>query len=140
MFRWGVPRRTANGGISTGWGCYIAESGIACFWAFSLAQAVYGWRDDIRFHRPLIIISEAGKVFPILAAVLTMALLQLDALQRSYFWFSLVMNFFCQSDPIPSLSPPSPPPPPSLPARDENSIHESLRRSTHEVDLTRPAG
>lgn len=88
--------RPTNKLMSTGWGCYIAESGIAFFWSFSLAQAVYGWRDDIRFHRPLIIISEAGKVFPIFAAIFSMALLQIDALQTSYWWFSFVMNFFCQ--------------------------------------------
>lgn len=83
--------------VIIGWGCYIAESGIAFFWAFSLAQAVYGWRDDIRFYRPLVVISEAGKAFPALAAVLTMALLQLDTLQESFWWFSFVMNLFCQS-------------------------------------------
>lgn len=100
-----------------GWGCYIAESGIAFFWAFSLAQAVYGWRDDIRFHRPLIVISEAGKGIPILAAILTLGLLQLDAVQESYSLFSFVMNFFCQS---------------SAPVCDRNTdIHISSRRSTY---------
>ncbi|KAJ4391693.1 hypothetical protein N0V93_005313 [Gnomoniopsis smithogilvyi] len=76
------------------WGCYIAECGIACFWSFTLCQAVYGWRDDIRFRKPLILISEAGKLFSIFAAVFTMCLLQLESLQRNLFWWNFVLNFF----------------------------------------------
>lgn len=79
----------------TGWGCYIAESGISFFWAFSLTQAVYGWRDDIRFHRPLVFIGHAGKVFPAASAILTMALLQITPLQKAHFWWNVVLNFFC---------------------------------------------
>lgn len=78
-----------------GWGCYVAECGIACFWSFTLCQSVYGWRDDIRFHRYVTIISEAGKPFSILAAVLTMGILQSQDLQKSSFWWSFVLNFFC---------------------------------------------
>lgn len=85
--------------IRTGWGCYIAECGIACFWSFTLCQAVYGWRDDIRLRKPLIFITAAGKPFSILSAVFTMCILQIRSLQRSIFWWNFVLNFFCQLAP-----------------------------------------
>ncbi|CAN8096792.1 unnamed protein product [Discula destructiva] len=75
------------------WGCYVAESGIACFWAFTLCQSVYGWRDDERYGRALQGISELGKPFSILAAIFTMAILQVEALQKSYVGWNFVLNF-----------------------------------------------
>lgn len=99
-----------------GWGCYVAEAGIAFFWAFSLTQAVYCWRDDIRFYRSLNFINQAGKPFAIFVATLTMSLLQIESLQKSYTWWNFVLNFFCMSRAAPPPRGPLPPPPPPGPS------------------------
>lgn len=56
---------------------------------------MYCWRDDIRHHRALTLVNQAGKPFAFLAAALTMAVLQAPSLQESYTWWNFVLNFFC---------------------------------------------
>ncbi|PSR83193.1 hypothetical protein BD289DRAFT_289567 [Coniella lustricola] len=75
------------------WVCFITESGLSCFWAFTLAQAVYGWRDNPRLRRGLIIISELGKPFAILAAIISVCALLSKKLQQSQKAWGFVLNF-----------------------------------------------
>lgn len=61
---------------------------------------MYGWRDDSRFHGPLVFIGQVGKVFPTAVAILTMAVLQITSLQKTYVWWNVILNLFCQYSPL----------------------------------------
>ncbi|KAF3769735.1 hypothetical protein M406DRAFT_66208 [Cryphonectria parasitica EP155] len=75
------------------WSCYVAEAGLACSWASNLTAAVYGWNTIPRVQRHLNIISELGKVIPIMAVTGSMCLLYIWRIQQSYWWYYFVVNF-----------------------------------------------
>ncbi|KAI1343398.1 hypothetical protein F5Y15DRAFT_232905 [Xylariaceae sp. FL0016] len=71
---------------------YSAASMLVLFWAFSLMQSVYGWSEKQKLKKTLQHINSTGKVISIILPILTICLLQSDAVQQTTGLFFFLAN------------------------------------------------
>ncbi|KAF9873036.1 glycoside hydrolase [Colletotrichum karsti] len=70
--------------------CYNVLALFELFWAFALAQSVYGLNEKPKLKRPLKIINRSGKVFSVVFPLITTTCLQAPAVQKDFGGFLLL--------------------------------------------------